>query len=140
MAEDAKHARMPVVRAVTFAAPHVGVRLCLATSPLQTCMRSHTEACRAQNATFVGQMETRGVQVLRVVSQWDLIPHVPGIVEKSGDLQLLCVLRLYPLPARLLPAGIMHVITAMMMLWLRRTPRYKLNAVAKVLMSIVLPW
>jgi len=31
-----------------------------------------------QNAAFVGRLEGRGVQVLRVVNKWDLIPHVPG--------------------------------------------------------------
>ena len=72
---------MPVLRAVTFAAPHVGVRL-LCFIWYQHLLRSRSSDLRndvgAQNAAFVRRMEGRGVQVLRVVNRWDYVPHVPG--------------------------------------------------------------
>ena len=72
---------MPVLQAVTFAAPHVGVRL-LCFIWHQHLLRSHvsnrTNNVGTQNAAFVRRMEGRGIRVLRVVNRWDYVPHMPG--------------------------------------------------------------
>ena len=71
----------PVLRAVTFAAPHVGVRLlCIIWDQrLQRSQASSLDTMLARRMLpLYVEWRVAVSRSLRVVNRWDYVPHVPG--------------------------------------------------------------